>query len=401
MKIIHILGAGRWQVPTIKMAKELDVKVLVTDRDPRAEGFKYADFHEAVDIIDVESTLKVARKYDVDGIMPVSDYGIRSAAYIAEDLGLRGLKPEIAEVAVDKGLFFDKFRKHSVPIPETVTIRNFEEAKEFAGIHGFPLYFKPVDNMGASRGIKRIDRQMDLQQEYDYSMSFSEAKRLIIQKYIAGIEHNVESLTHEGNTSVLTISDKKFPPEPKNYPYYNVESIYYPTAVLPQIKNDIEKSVKAAVKAIGIDFGPTHIEVIHNEEGAFVIDFGARGGGGHVFSTIIDHVTGVNSVRESVRMALGEEPLNLVPLRGWTAVYQFFQNYRHGRINAIEGEEQVRCMKEVADFDILVKVGDLVEPIRTSTQRLGFAVILTRTRSEAEAISKKIRDIIHIEVVAR
>lgn len=398
MKIIHILGAGRWQIPTIKMAKELDVKVLATDRDPDAVGFKFADFHETVDIIDVEGTLKIARKYDVDGIIPVSDHGVRSASYVAEELGLKGLKPEMAEVAIDKGLFFDKFRKYGIPIPETATIRNFEDAREFADIHGFPLYFKPVDNMGASRGIKRINHQMDLQQEYDHSMKFSEVKRLIIQKRVEGIEHNVESLTHEGNTSVLTVSDKKFPPEPRNYPYYNVESIYYPTAALPQIKKGIEESVKTAVKAIGIEFGPTHVEVIHNEDGAFVIDFGARGGGGHLFSMIIDHVTGVNSVHESVRMALGIDPLNLIPLREWTAVYQFFQNYRHGRIKAIEGEEQVKSMKEVADFEILVKVGDLVEPIRTSTQRLGFAVILTRTRMKAEAVSKSVRGLIHIEV---
>ena len=74
MKLVHILGAGRWQVPTIKMAKELDVKVLVTDRDPLAEGFRFADFYETVDITDQEGTLKVSKRYRIDGILPVSDY---------------------------------------------------------------------------------------------------------------------------------------------------------------------------------------------------------------------------------------------------------------------------------------------------------------------------------------
>lgn len=398
MNTIHILGAGRYQIQTIKMAKELDVKVLATDRDPQAEGFKYADFHEAVDITDVEGTLKVARKYDVNGIMPVSDYGVRSAAYVAEELGLKGLKPELAEVAVNKELVFDEFKNHGVPIPETANISHYEEAEAFAKQHGLPLCFKPVDNMGASRGIKRIDRLKDLHTEFDYSMRFSRVKRLIIQKYVKGVEHNVESLTYRDNTNVLTTSDKQFPPEPKDYPYYNVESIYYPTVALSQIKKEIEESVKTAVKAIGIEFGPTHVEVIHNEDGAFIIDFGARGGGGHVFSTIINHVTGVNSVHESIRMALGREPLNLIPLREWAAVYQFFLNYRRGRVKAIEGEEQVRRMKEVEDFNIRVKVGDLVEPIRTSTQRLGFAVILGETRRETEAFSRRIRKIVRIEV---
>lgn len=327
---IHILGAGRWQIPTIKMAKQLNIDVLVTDMDPNAEGYQYADFHETVNITDVEGTLKVARKHGIDGIMPVSEWGVKTAAIVAEELGLIGLKPEIAEMAVDKELIALQFMKQKVPIPETECATDFNMAKAFAKEFGFPLLFKPVDNMGASRGIKRIDKIEDLKNGYEYAMSFSKVKRLIIQEYVYGIEHNVESLVYENVNHVLTISDKIFPSEPNDYPYYNVQSLNYPTYASRRSVEKINDVVTQAVKAIDIPFGPTHIEVIHNDEKEYVIDFAARGGGGHIFSSIINHSSGVNAVQESIRMFLGEEPVKLDSVVQRGSIYYFFQTMRGG-----------------------------------------------------------------------
>lgn len=398
MKLIHILGAGRWQIPTIKMAKELDVKVLATDKDLRAPGFKYADFHEAVDITDIGGTLHVSRIYGIDGIMPLSCYGVKTAAYVAEDLGLVGPGPDVAEIAVDKGLIFDAFRRHEVPMPETANILYFEEAEDFAREHGYPLYFKPVDNMGAARGIKRLDGPQDLREGFDYAMSFSKVKRLILQKGVIGVEHNVESLTYKGDTSVLAISDKIFPTEPKDYPYYNVESIYYPAALSRPRQAVIEDAVKRAILAVGIENGPTHIEVIHNDDGEYVIDFGARGGGGEIFSLITNQVSGVNAVQESVRIFLGHRPVAMKPKVKRGATYHFFQSFQHGMITNIKGVEEAKKLPGVVDLDIHISPGTMLKPLQHSTQRLGFAMVFADTRLEAEAIVKKVKDIVKIEV---
>lgn len=398
MKTIHILGAGRWQVPTIKMAKELNVKVLVTDRDPEAEGYRYADFHEVVDITDPQGTLEASKKHGIDGIMPLSCYGVRTAAYVAEALGLVGPGPDVAEISVDKGLLFDAFRKYGVPMPETANILCFEKAEEFAREQGYPLYFKPVDNMGASRGIKRMRGPEDLKEGFDYAMSFSKIKRLILQKHVEGVEHNVESLTYRGDTSVLTMSDKIFPKEPKDYPYYNVESLNYPAYLSMSRKRRIENVVKEAVRAVGLQVGPTHIEVIHDESSEYVIDFGARGGGGEIFSLITYQASGVNAVQESVRMFLGDPPTTTVPQWEKGAVYYFFQSFKSGRVSSVKGVESAKKLRGVVDLDIRVAPGDVLQPLRHSTQRIGFAMVFADTRREAEAITRKVQDLVKIEV---
>lgn len=398
METIHILGAGRWQIPTIKMVKELGVKILATDMNPNADGFRYADFHEVANITDVAETLKVARKQGIDGIMPISEYGVKTAAYIAEALGLVGLKPEIAEMAVDKELIAIQLKKHKIPTPETECVTDFNGAKMCAKQLGFPLVFKPTDNMGGSRGVKKVYKIEDLEDGFKHAMSFSKVKRLIIQEYVCGVEHDVDSSIYKNDHHVLTISDKIFPTEPKNHPHYNVRSLNYPTYAPPKKIQKIKDAVIRAAKAINIPFGPTHIEVIHNDEKEYVIDFAARGGGGHIFSTIIYHSSGVNAVQESARMFLGREPTNLDPIVQRGSVYYFFRTMCGGIVKNITGVEEARKIRGVADLEIVVKIGDVLKPLTHSTQRLGFCVAVGETRIEAESITKQVSDLVRIEI---
>lgn len=397
MMTIHILGAGRWQIPTIKMAKELDINVLTTDMNPNAEGFRYADFHEAVNITDITETLKVAKKYNIDGIMPVSEYGVKTASYVAEALGLVGLKPETAEMAVDKELIALQFKKHKVPAPETECVTDFNGAKICAKQLGFPLVFKPTDNMGGSRGVKKVYKIEDLEDGFKHAMSFSKVKRLIIQECVYGVEHDVDSSIYKNDHHVLTISDKIFPTEPKNYPHYNVRSLNYPTYAPPKKIQKIKDAVIRAAKAINIPFGPTHIEVIHNNEKEFVVDFAARGGGGHIFSIVIDHVTGVNAVQESVRMFLGEEPVNLNPIFERGVVYRFYRILGGGIVRSISGVEEAMRIQGVADLSISAKVGEVLQPFTKSTQRIGYVIVVADTRAEAEEIEERVSKIIDVE----
>ena len=107
-----ILGASRYYVRSILAAKELGCEVLVTDRNPRAEGFRYADLHEVMDISDLEGSLSVAEKYDIEGVVPLNDFGVITAAFIAEEMGIVGISRRIAEYATNKAWMRKICRAH-------------------------------------------------------------------------------------------------------------------------------------------------------------------------------------------------------------------------------------------------------------------------------------------------
>ena len=114
-KKIMILGASRYYIRSIIAAREMGCEVFVTDRNPRAEGFRYADFYEAVDIGNIEDSIKTAQKYKVDGVVAVNDFGVQTAAAIAANLGLPGIGTEVAKYATSKAWMRKIWKISGVP----------------------------------------------------------------------------------------------------------------------------------------------------------------------------------------------------------------------------------------------------------------------------------------------
>lgn len=102
--LLHVLGGSPWQVPTVRLAKSMGCRVLVTDWFQERPAYAIADHHEVVDITDREATLAVARRYRVDGIVcDTTDVGVPTAAYVAEQFGLPGLGFQVALNFTNKG----------------------------------------------------------------------------------------------------------------------------------------------------------------------------------------------------------------------------------------------------------------------------------------------------------
>jgi phosphoribosylaminoimidazole carboxylase (NCAIR synthetase) len=103
MKKILIIGAGFLQSFVIRKAKEMGYYTIAIDKNPNSIGFSYVDEYGIVDIIDQEACLKFAREKCIDGVMTAAtDYGVLSAAYIAQQMNLPGLKYEVAKVIKNK-----------------------------------------------------------------------------------------------------------------------------------------------------------------------------------------------------------------------------------------------------------------------------------------------------------
>ena len=393
-RTLMVLQAGYSQVPVIKAAKEMALKVVAIDRNPNAHGMKVA--HEAipVDVIDVEGVIKVAEYFNIDGVLPCGDVSVPTAAAVAEHLDLPGLNPEIAEAATDKAVLYQRFAEGRVPHPNARIVSTVEEAFEEAENLTFPLILKPTTSFGGSRGVIRINKADDLAKGFAFTQKASRKSLVIMEEFLDGIEHTVESLTYKAVTHVLAMSDKVRVKDP----YCVATSLDYPSGFSKEVQKEMREAAKKAVKAVGIENGAAHIEVITTDEGSYVIDFGARGGGaGFIPAVIVPHVSGVNMIREMIRMVLGDKPENLEPtcLRG--AVYRFFKP-NLGKVLRIKGVEEARRIEEVVDFRLDLKVGDIVPPLTNQLQRVGQFVVLADNREMALKKADEIEKLIKIEV---
>ena len=88
---ILVLGGGWQQLPAIRKAREMGLRVIVADYLESAPGRKEADRFYLVSTRDREAILALAGREAVDGVLAfASDPAELTAAYVAEECGLPG-----------------------------------------------------------------------------------------------------------------------------------------------------------------------------------------------------------------------------------------------------------------------------------------------------------------------
>lgn len=375
-----ILGASRYYALCIRSAKELGLNVVVTDRNRNAEGIRYADFFEAVDITDIPGSVGVAKKYRIDGVIPLNDFGVQTASAISETLCLPGISRETAMIATDKAWMRRIWEQVGVPSAQYRVVDTVEGAFEAAvEIGGWPIIVKPVDSRGGgSRGVSRVDHGNELGGAFDFAKEFYPESQVIVEEYLQGTEHSLETITVEGKTHVLAVSDKE-----KTLPPYRVDkSVIYPTIKKEKDLKAICETARKAIQALGITQGPAHVELCFTETGPKLFEIGARCGGGGTASTIVPFVSGIDMFKEICRIAVGKIPSNLVPVRRNGCVYRFLTP-PSGRLEDVEHLEEVRSWNNILDCGLIVKPGGTISPVRTGLDRAAFVIAGGQTREAA------------------
>ncbi len=391
-KKLLILQAGVSQARIIYIAKQMGISVIALDRSKDAPGLKIADFPEVVDPSNFDESLKIAKKYDIDGILPGGDVSLKTAAYISEEMDLAGLSLNQAITATDKEKYISEFKKNGIPYSESLVTDNLSDCEEFIRNFGLPVILKPTLSFGGSRGVVRINNIKELPEGYNFSKQFSQNGRIIIEVFYDGQEHTVESLIYKGVNHVLAISDKERIKEK----YCLATSLnYYSQLPVPCIEK-IEEISQQIANSIHLSDWITHIEMITINDEIKVIDFGARGGGaGYIPSMIVPNVCGVDMMQEFIRMLLNEPPHEVKKKFINNVIYRFFTP-PPGRVTEISGIEILKTDANVIDYDFYIKEGDLVKPLTSQLTRSGYFVAKGTSFPDALINAKSIENNIKI-----
>jgi biotin carboxylase len=352
--------------------------VIATDRNSNAIGLTAADIGEAVDITDVNGILAISTRHRIDGVLAINDYGVKTAAAVAELLALPGLPTDVARTATNKRLMREAWKGQAFNVRYSA-VTTFAEARQAAREIGFPVILKPANSEGGgSRGVSRVGSLDDLPSALSFAQEFYPDKQVIVEQCLIGLEHSLEMVMTRGKAHAIMISDKV-----KTSPPYRVDkSVVYPTNYGSGMRTQLAHAAAEATRLIGVEDGVVHVELCSTPEGVYVFDFGARCGGGGTPDPIAEWVSGVNELKEAIRLALGEAPcLNFSDTeRG--CVYRFLTP-QPGQLGSVEGVESLRAWPGILDAGVLVEPGQTIRPVRTGADRAGFLIAGAVTRSEA------------------
>ena len=305
MKKILMLGAGFLQDFVIQKAKRMGYEVYAVDANPDAIGFKHADHYGVVNIVDEKACLEYAKENRIDGVLTAAtDYGVLTAAYIAQEMGLPGLKYEVAQLIKNKYQVRKYLYEHHVDDTEQAyEVHEDTNIEELAQKLTYPVMVKPCDGSG-SRGATRVDRKEELKAACEFAMAGSITHRAEIETFIIGREYGAESLVVDGEVHVLGIM-QKWMTKP---PYYAELGHAIPNDLNPEVEIRVRECVKNTIKALGINFGSVNMDMlITRDDKVHIIDVGARMGGNMIGPCIIPYGTGVDYVAAMLQNAVGDE----------------------------------------------------------------------------------------------
>lgn len=362
------------QLPAIKKAKSMGLQVVAVDMNPKAVGFREDGIiKEVISTIDTPAIIEAAKRNRVDGVMTIaSDMPMRSVAAVADELGLVGISKETAIKATDKGEMRMALRKSGVPIPAFYRVRSKEEYRSAVNKikeAGYKCIVKPADNSG-SRGIDLLSdfEQETIDNAYEYSKQSSRSGDLMVEEYMEGDEVSVESLSIDGICHVIQITDKLT----TGAPYFVEMGHSQPSGLSEDTKEKIRQITIAANKAIGIENGPAHTEIKITKDGPKIIELGARLGGDNITTHLTPLSTGVDMVECCINIAMGMA-VNLNTRMNRGSAIRYFP-LEKGKIKNIEGVEQAQKIPGVVQVSIVRGVGESVNGIKNSGDRVGFVI---------------------------
>lgn len=391
--LILVLGGGLTAVRTIERLRAAGFRTLVLDRTPAAPGFSVADAGQATDIADREAVLRAAEVAAIDGILPLNEIGVRTAAFVATRLGLVGNDERCAELSHDKGLMRCRWAEAGLAQPPFRHVSSVNDVRAAGSSLGYPLVLKPRMSGGGGRGVSIVRSETDIEWSCELAMPYGGSRGLIAEQFVEGTELTVESISYRGEVHVLAVSDKEKPPLRTRV----ARSLNYPAAIDANQLATVRKLVEAAVAALGIQNGPAHTEVIVNGNDVKLVETGARGGGGHIFSTIVAAVTGIDMVKETGRLLTGECP-NLTVEWNRGCVYRFLLP-SPGRITAVHGLEAALQIPGILDAGLFKGCGQTIGALLNSLERAGYVVATGNTREQAIERAVAAEHAIHFEIV--
>lgn len=378
MKKILIIGAGFLQDFVICKAKELGYETYTVDADPNAIGFKHADYHAIVNIIDEKACLEYAKKNSVDGVLTAAtDYGVLTAAYIAREMGLPGLKYEVALLIKNKYQVRKCLYENKVDDTEQAyEVNNDTNIEELSQKIAYPVMVKPCDGSG-SRGASRVDNAEDLKKACEYAMDGSITHRAEIETFIIGKEYGAESMVINGEIHILGIM-KKWMTKP---PYYAELGHSIPSNLKPEIEEKVKECVTNAIKALGVNFGSVNMDILITEDGkVYIIDVGARMGGNMIGSCIIPYGTGIDYMAAMIQNAVGD-PADL-NVKDKCAVATRLLAFEGGVVKTLPDMKEVEKKFDVEIYHHLEK-GMKVSEYHTNLDGCGYIVAKEKTLKEA------------------
>lgn len=381
-KKILFLGSYYTEVVLVGRAKELGYYTIVTDNHddaPHIPAKAVADECWDISWTDIDAMEARCKEVGVEGVIGgFSERRVESMILLCNRLGLPcSLTMEQLDITRDKLKFKDACRANGIPcVPEY----------QYGDIIKLPVIVKPVDRAG-SIGINVAYTMKEFERDYQYALSLSDSKQVIIEDYIGdGVKFDIYYYVQDGNIVYLGSSDTIMCKGSEGSEILQ-KAWPFPSKYEHQFLEEEERHVRSMIRHLGINNCYLTMSAFYRKGCFYFFEAGFRLSGEMSYN-YFKAISGIDYLDIFLRYAMGEqEHIEIKEIRN-RGIYSLVLNFfgKDGKVGSIEGVEKIQSLPSVIHFLLYVKKGELIFNETKVLKKIAMCTICCQSLKELELV---------------
>jgi biotin carboxylase len=343
----------------------------------------------------------------VDGLIALGDRPTTTAAYAARALGIAYNSPAAVENCRSKLRQREILRDAGLPVPGFFSFRIDKSLEKILPRVSFPCVIKPM-RLAASQGVIRANDADEFQTAVERIKALlkspeiqvtheEELDRLLVERYISGVEVSVEGLLSRGKLRILAMFDK---PDPLEGPYFEETLYVTPSRLSEEMQERIADCAKATVGALGLTHGPVHAEFRVNENGPWVLEAAPRPIGG-LCSRALRFGPGRIFLEELLVRHAMKLPGSDLDREDDASGVLMIPVPKAGVLERVEGEERARAAPGIVELQITARLHDFIAAWPEGSSYLGFIFARGKSQEEVQSALRRAHGELKFVIVER
>lgn len=310
-----ILVVGFNARPIAVSAKRLGLNVFVVDYWGDADIYKYVDevlivsellketnIEKKYTDLFLELAQKLIEKHQIDFILVGSGFDDQSQMWekLNKMAPIIGNNPKTLKKSRDKINVFREAKRLGIPSPNSIIVKNAEDAKEAAKSMGLPIIVRPARG-GGGQGINLAKNLNGVEKIFQL---LSNQRKIMIQEYIEGIDASCSLLSSDKSALAISVNEQLIGISSLGAKDFIYCGNIVPLTAKEKVCNKIKFYSETICKLLnlkgsnGVDF------VIHNDE-PYLMEINPRFQG---TLECVQMVTGLNIVEAHIKAYQGILP---------------------------------------------------------------------------------------------
>ncbi|MDX8529051.1 acetyl-CoA carboxylase biotin carboxylase subunit family protein [Mesorhizobium sp. MSK_1335] len=380
----------------VNAAKRIGLWPITLSADPTQYDYLAAKGIEAirVDTTNLDALIRecdrLRETYEIAGITGFSGLDELVPAIVGKlcrHFDLPGPDPASIERCQDKFTQRQILAQAGVPVPAYRLAANATDVTSSAAEIGLPVIVKPAVGSGSS-GVRLCRSADELAEHTSYLLgekkTWRSSPRILVEEFAQGFHYSTEIMGNEA----FGIAAVEF-----GIPPHFVSLEYtFPAALTGDEHRRITDVSLSCLRALGLGWGPTNIDVRWTKHGPVVIEVNPRLAGG-TSPQLVQAACGVDLITEHIKLVIGGD-WDLRKKHSRIATARILVPDRDGTLDSIDGERQAAAVPGVAEVKLyvvpktpIIRKGDFRDAI-------GYVIAASPDLMQTQSVIRRAVDLI-------